>query len=456
MTGGELQVALEAELPSRLAVGRGNVILVRGRCRHPTARLRGLDLTFDGAEHPVLAHGMPDGAFWGLVPVRERSSASRLELGLAARLGGGDRAEAGLASIEVLPGTGAESRHGTARPAATAGDPLICICMATYEPQPDLLRAQIDSLREQDDDRWICLIADDASAPAKLAEIRELVADDPRFELHEHGERVGAYRNFERALRLVPPEAELIAFCDQDDRWHPGKLTALRGALASGAALAYSDMRVVDAAGEVLSPTYWSARGNNHTELADLVMVNTVTGAASLFRRTLLDDALPFPEPGVDSFHDHWLAVVALATGGIAYVDRPLYDYVQHPAAALGHDLANQPQVEPSLRERLAGRRNGDRLARWQRDYPYLLRVLVTAEVLRLRCGDRMTRRKRRQLGRLLRLERPRRGFGWLGWRALRARPSAPTMGKERQLLRAKLWRAVAGLRASGDRSTRA
>ena len=39
--------------------------------------------------------------------------------------------------------------------------------------------------------------------------------------------------------------------------------------------------------------------------------------------------------PGVP-FHDHWLGLVAMASGDVAYVDRPLYDYVQHPGAVFG------------------------------------------------------------------------------------------------------------------------
>ena len=75
--------------------------------------------------------------------------------------------------------------------------------------------------------------------------------------------------------------------------------------------------------------------------MASLLVANTVTGAASLFRRELLDLALPFPPRHGTPYHDHWLAAVALASGRIAYVDRPLYDYVQHRDAALGHARAN-------------------------------------------------------------------------------------------------------------------
>ena len=59
---------------------------------------------------------------------------------------------------------------------------------------------------------------------------------------------MGFYRNFERALGMVPAEAELIALSDQDDRWYPDKLSSLRAALG-GSRLAYSDARLVDREG---------------------------------------------------------------------------------------------------------------------------------------------------------------------------------------------------------------
>src|SRR5918994_662506 len=99
-------------------------------------------------------------------------------------------------------------------------------------------------------------------------------------------------------------------------------------------------MRVVDASGRASSQTFWQGRRNNYTNLASLLLANTVTGAASLFRRELLDLVLPFPPQVGRSFHDQWIASVALATGRIAYVDRPLYDYVQHGGASLGHAAA--------------------------------------------------------------------------------------------------------------------
>ena len=113
---------------------------------------------------------------------------------------------------------------------------------------------------------------------------------------------------------MAPAEAELLALCDQDDRWYPEKLATLRARLGD-AQLVYSDQRLVDARGQVLRDTLWRGRRNNHTDLASLLIANTITGAATLFRREVADLALPFPDtPGLQ-FHDHWLALVALAPG---------------------------------------------------------------------------------------------------------------------------------------------
>ena len=62
-----------------------------------------------------------------------------------------------------------------------------------------------------------------------------------------------------------------------------------------------------------------------------------------MFRREVLDDALPFPPRLARAFHDHWIALVAMARGEFAYLDEPLYDYVQHERAVIGHTQANQP-----------------------------------------------------------------------------------------------------------------
>ena len=141
-----------------------------------------------------------------------------------------------------------------------------------------------------------------------------------------HAGRLGFYYNFERAMSLVPPDADFVALSDQDDCWYPEKLATLLAAFTSDeTTLVYSDMRIVDGADNRLADTFWNIRKNCWTNLASLILANTVTGAASMFRRGLLDRVLPFPPQfGGQTYHDHWLAMTALALGPLRFLPQPL------------------------------------------------------------------------------------------------------------------------------------
>ncbi len=319
--------------------------------------------------------------------------------------------------------------------------------MATFNPDRDLFAAQVESIRDQGVEDWACLVGDDGSDPDALAVIREILGDDPRFVLHAFEERLGFYRNFERILGLIPAEAELVALCDQDDRWHPDKLSSLEAAIGPGVMLAYSDMRIVDESGAVIADTYWTRRRNNSTDLLSLLVANTVTGAAALFRRELLARALPFPASGTGSFHDRWIALVALALGDLAYLDEPLLDYVQHEGAALGHASANRGGAP---RRGLAdwidafGRlRSGELARRWRRAYlDVCVRTGEEARALELRCGPAMSPAKRRAVRRIAGAERNPLAIPWLELRSMRRHLGRDeTMGVERGLARGFAWR---------------
>lgn len=331
----------------------------------------------------------------------------------------------------------------------------VAICLATFNPDPGLFEAQIESIRAQDDGGWLCVVGDDGSEPESLEAIEAILGGDERFELHRFGERLGFYRNFERTLGELPSDAELVAFCDQDDRWYPRKLSTLREALAGGANLAYSDMRIVDTGGAVLSDTYWNRRRNNSTDLLSLLIANTVSGTACMFRRELLDDAMPFPVGAPGSFHDRWIALVALSLGELAYVEEPLLDYVQHGGAALGHGRANQGGAGrrdlQGWREGLGRLRSGEMARRWEQGYRDVYeRIAAEARALEQRCGPRMAPEKRRAAARIAGAERNPLAVPWLQLRGLRRHLGRDeTLGVERGLARAIAWRQLTALRAA-------
>jgi glycosyltransferase involved in cell wall biosynthesis len=320
--------------------------------------------------------------------------------------------------------------------------------MATYEPPEDLLRIQLESIREQTHENWICLISDDASSDEASERLLSATEGDPRFVVSRSPERLGFYANFERALSMAPAGADYVTLCDQDDRWHPTKLERLIGGIGD-AQLVYSDARIVSPAGDLVRPSYWTERRNNHTNFGSLLLANSVTGAASLVRRDLLDDVLPFPPLLAKGFHDHWLAVVAMSLGEVAYLDEPLYDYVQHGGAVIGHSEANKrPRpIRRHLIERLRNPTGGSRAVYY---YDWHQQLLF-CEVLRLRCWDRMAPAKRRTLRRLMEADSGVAGLAWLlGRRARRLWGHNETLDRELFYSYALLRRRAVSLYTAG------
>jgi glycosyltransferase involved in cell wall biosynthesis len=446
-------VGLESPLPAELAVGKGTALFVAGTCFSPGETLEALVLLVDGEEQPLGAFGMPrletlrandpDGyrsGFWGVARIRS----APVTLGLRARLGNGTVEEAALGTIPAAP---------QEEPVAAAA--AVAICMTTFDPPLDLFRRQVESIRAQTYEDWVCIVSDDCSSPAHYAAIQGALGDDLRFVLSRAPRRLGFYRNFERALTLAPAGARYIALADQDDDWHPDKLATLLRDLG-GAQLVYSDARVVDGEGRVQADTYWGTRSNNHSDLLSLLVANSVTGAASLFPASLLEDALPFPPAQFAHFHDHWLALVALSLGDIAFVERPLYDYVQHGDATLGHAAANRM---PGMRERLAAMRRDprERIRLWRMHY-YVdaSRLLQMTAILRLRCWERMAPAKRRAIERFERADRSLSALAGLAWRGAQELVGRrrDTLGAEWMLAHAFAWRRLLSATAR-ERPTR-
>ncbi len=461
------KAVLTSPLPDPLELGGGTALRLEGTFEGTSSPPERLSVRLGSLVREVDAFGMPEprsygpgSRWWVILPVPASTDLGTAPLALIAT-GADGEAEFPLGELRVVrkreePGPAVIEPSGP-----TASEQLIAICMATHEPPAEWLRRQLDSIRAQGWTNWVCLISDDGSSPEAFAVLEREVGDDARFVVSRSSERLGFYGNFERALRMIPPEAELIGFADQDDRWDPDKLEAMVEVLGSnpGAALAYSDMRVVDEAGDILSDTFWYLHQNAFDDIASLAVNNTVTGAASLFRRELLEIGLPFPPRHSDQhYHDHWLALCALAIGDIAYLDRPTYDYTRHvdsvtvQAAFEWYAPAHgfRAQLRQRWRRMTRRLRMGTARPGWRAIYfdRYLLFRQLFA-ILELRAGERIEPRKRRSLQLLVSAESSPRAAAWLLARTLRPLIGRrETQGRERVLLGGLLWRRVIGRRA--------
>lgn len=218
-------------------------------------------------------------------------------------------------------------------PSTVGKEPFGVVAMAAYRPNDDLFGRQIESIRLQTHENFLCLISADGDPEELQSKLSRIVGSDPRFKLLGFEERLGFYGNFERVLKNVPAEAEWVALSDQDDYWYPNKLERLVSELGRHPLVASQSRVVEHPSGAVVAP-----RTNRKLVRPQSFFVeNQYTGGTMVFRRDVLDFALPFPRfDSPSEVHDHWIAVCASAKGRCMVIDDVLQDYVQHGENVLG------------------------------------------------------------------------------------------------------------------------
>ena len=415
----QLFFGIEADLDTPVYVGAGVEFLLDGWCYSEKSTIRRLEVLVSGIPHRVDSHSDvrldifekrvpeldPSGncltsGFHTMLRFRSIQKPENVALRLRAVLEDNSVAEQSVGSIQLLPGLGLQPVEARWRSASER----IAICMTTFNPLPDLFRKQTDSIRSQTHDNWICVISDDGSSSLARQKMREAIDGDSRFIFIENEKRLGFYLNFERCLRFAPSDADFIALSDHDDDWFPGKLEALISEFREDTQLVYSDMHVINRAGKILSETFWITRKNNYTDLGALLFANTITGAASMIRASLLPLLLPFPKRINDAFHDHWMALTAMVKGEIRFINRPLYSYCQHNDNVHGH--RNEERYPGPFRDLKALVSAGRSLARLRNAgnrilgeavqcYPHVLHKIILARTLLLRQGLAAPAKKR-------------------------------------------------------------
>ena len=210
---------------------------------------------------------------------------------------------------------------------------MISIAMCTYNGSKHI-REQLASIIGQSRQPDEIIICDDGSSDDTVKLARETLANWPgRSEVVENEVNLGFSRNFQKAIGLC--QGEIIFLCDQDDIWNRDKIAIMTNALQEHpqALLAVHDSILVDEDRNFIEKSFWgyfspefdSAEFDRH-DYSRIFMGNVIQGCACAFRKVLFRQALPFPEAAC---HDEWLALVAIAKGGLLLVQEPLVEYRQ-------------------------------------------------------------------------------------------------------------------------------
>ncbi|HTW10060.1 MAG TPA: glycosyltransferase, partial [Acidimicrobiales bacterium] len=232
------------------------------------------------------------------------------------------------------------------------------VVMATFNGSTHV-GAQLESLRAQSRAPDELIVSDDGSSDGTLAIVHSFRRNAPFPVEVVSAPRLGCAENFWQAAQHAHGEA--VAWCDQDDVWHPDKLALCLAALADhGASMVAHAAAVV---GAELEPT-----GRAHPHYRKLRVLGPLEGDplhvppgfASVFLRTLLDEVDWANRPVSHQHHyqlPHDHAVSLYVFGAHRRVELPdaLAQYRQH-----GRNLAGAPKPPRVADIRVALRDAGD------------------------------------------------------------------------------------------------
>lgn len=223
--------------------------------------------------------------------------------------------------------------------------PEIAVLMPVWNPEPEFLRAALDSVLAQRYGQWQLCVADDASTRPEIPELlRSYAARDRRIRLVIRERNGHISRASNSALALA--DAPWAAFLDHDDLLAPDALleVARHAAERPGLRFLYSDEDKIDAAGVRRTPIF----------KADFDFDLHYTGHLSTYAVAALREADGL-RPGLEGSQDFDLSLRVtekLRPEEIAHIPRILYHWRIH-AGSTTASVATKPYVLEATRRAL-------------------------------------------------------------------------------------------------------
>jgi len=196
--------------------------------------------------------------------------------------------------------------------------PPISVVLCTYNGAK-YIEAQLASIIAQTYAVTEIIVVDDVSSDDTMAVVERAAARDSRISLSQNNFNIGFTSNFESALQMA--KHDYIAISDQDDIWHHQKIEKMMAAFEPDAAAIYCDSVRFTKDIPIHPIKNKSSRHVAGTNVRKLALYNTVSGHALIIRKSLLEQALPIPNA---VYYDWWLALQAVTSGGLQYLDEIL------------------------------------------------------------------------------------------------------------------------------------
>lgn len=205
-------------------------------------------------------------------------------------------------------------------------DDLVSVVIATYNGER-FLREQLDSIYRQTYTNIEVVVADDCSTD-ETTRILEEYSKKHGLLYVINEKNLGYAKNFERAFSLS--NGKFVAFCDQDDIWHPQKIEILVNTIGDKF-LAFCDAKIIDIKGNLLHKSrnrflYTTLEKDLGVQYRPFVKSNAL-GCELLIKREIFEKSLPLPE---HMSHDGWALLIANMLKSSKYVNKQLLDYRIH------------------------------------------------------------------------------------------------------------------------------
>ena len=210
--------------------------------------------------------------------------------------------------------------------------PLFSVVTPVYDPPEHVLRACLESVRNQTLADWEhCLVDDGSRSPHVRAVLDEYARADPRFRVVYRAENGGIIAASNDALALAT--GEFIALLDHDDLIVPHALATVAAALAADPEIdyCYSDEDNLSPTGELITPFYkpdWSP---------ERFRSQMYTCHFSVARRSIVEAVGGF-HSGFEGSQDHDLVLrVTEQARHVHHVPQILYHWRMLPTSVAGN-----------------------------------------------------------------------------------------------------------------------
>lgn len=210
----------------------------------------------------------------------------------------------------------------------------VTVLLSTYNGSR-FLQQQLNSLHQQTYPDIRILVRDDGSSDSSRIMLDSEQAKG-RIDILEGHNNLGPGLSFFELLKSAASTGtEYVAFCDQDDVWHPEKIahavSALTGVTGSGPAMYCSRSEIV---GEHLEHIGYTEMPRK-IGFGNALVENVATGCTIVLNRKAIE-LVGEHMPGKVLMHDWWCYLVLACFGEIIFSASPDIKYRQHGSNTIG------------------------------------------------------------------------------------------------------------------------